>query len=99
MEADVTHGRERASVRVVGELDDPVALLGAVHVALVDKPERMLLDLRECTAVERAGTSSLLAVRKLCERVGVPLELAPSPAVVRRLDAMGLSSGFRFIKA
>jgi hypothetical protein len=98
MEVEVTHDPARSVVQVTGDLDDPVSLIGAVHVALVDGPERLLLDLRECTDVAQAGMSGLLAVNKLCERVGITLELATSATVLRRLDRAWLWSRFRFVK-
>jgi hypothetical protein len=99
MDVDITRDTARSVVHVTGDLDDPVSLIGAVHVALVNGPDRLLLNLRDCTDVHQAGMSGLVAVSKLCERMGVPIDLAASAVVLRRIDPAGLRSRFRSSEA
>jgi anti-anti-sigma regulatory factor len=70
-----------------------------LHVALTDAPKVVLVDARECGVIDEHGVAALMAVNKLSRRVGVQLQLVPSPAIARRFDALWLTSHFSFAKA
>jgi anti-anti-sigma regulatory factor len=81
-------------VRLSGELDDEVSLLGIVERALTIPSERLLLDLRQATEIDEKGVRGLLGARRLCEHAGVELRVADTKTIRARLDHYGLGTVF-----
>ena len=85
-------------IRLTDALDDPVSLIGVVERALAVPSERLVLDLRKVTEIDEHGVSGLLAVRRLCDRAAVELQVAPSEHAHASLDRYGLGSRFPIVR-
>jgi hypothetical protein len=93
MDGEVVNESATSTIRVSGGLDDPVALLGMAHVGLLAKPERLVIDLGNCTAIDARGISALFAVERLCGQPDVLFNITPSDVVRRRLATSRSRSG------
>src|SRR5919106_162555 len=81
-------------VRVSGDVDDRVSLIGVVERALTLPTGRVVVDLRDATSINEPGVAGLLAARRLCNQADVELQVAQSEEVQACLQRYGLGSSF-----
>lgn len=88
------------TIGLVGELDLSTVpqLDQAVHEALGDVPETLVLDLSATTFIESTGVRSILAAHRRCESLGVRFVVVPaSPEAQRVFRLCGLEGVLPFV--
>jgi anti-sigma B factor antagonist len=94
---------ERDHVRTVLALGGELDMAGASHLdqamtaVRADRPEEVLVDLRDLSFLDSSGIMALLRVRAVCEGIGSRLAVRRGPDhVQRRLANAGVIDRFRF---
>ena len=89
--------QQESVVVVVGALDlaSVARTREQLHAALLERPERLVVDLVECTFIDASALSMLLDVhRRACRGGGVLALRGCSPRVLRLLSLTGLRRVF-----